>query len=134
MNTFSELLQVSQRQYAELINITREIGEQINRLDSETIRVFQKELSALLDEAQATDQQINELSFSNLNGVSNPLFQERAEIMRSFLELNRSVASKLIDKQAVIRAEYLKIRKGRNGISGYQSSLKKQYQIVNDSI
>jgi len=133
MKTFSELLVVSQRQYSDLITKTEEIGEHIHDLESETIRVYQRELSELLDRAQQTDEKINELSLSNLDNISNPLFHERTAIMRRFLELNRCVASKLNDKQAVIRSEYLKIKNGRSCINGYQSSLKQPNRFVDSS-
>ncbi len=89
MNTFSELLLQSQKQYSELISKTEEIGDHVQMLDSETIRAYQKELSVLLDRAQETDQQINNLAMSNLHGDSVRLFHERSEIMKKFLELNR---------------------------------------------
>jgi hypothetical protein len=133
MNTFSELLLQSQKQYSELISKTEEIGDHIQMLDSETIRAYQKELSVLLDRAQETDQQINNLAMSNLHGDSVRLFHERLEIMKNFLELNRTVASKLNDKQAVIRSEYLKVKNGRNGINGYQSSIKRPNRLINES-
>lgn len=133
MNTFSELLLQSQKQYSELISKTEEIGDHVQMLDSETIRAYQKELSVLLDRAQETDQQINNLAMSNLHGDSVRLFHERSEIMKKFLELNRTVASKLNDKQAVIRSEYLKVKNGRNGINGYQSSIKRPNRIINES-
>jgi hypothetical protein len=133
MNTFSELLLQSQKQYSELISKTEEIGDHIQMLDSETIRVYQKELSALLDRAQETDEQINNLAMRNLHGDSVRLFHERSEIMKNFLELNRTVASKLNDKQAVIRSEYLKVKNGRNGINGYQSSIKRPNRLINES-
>ena len=133
MNTFSELLIQSQKQYSELISKTKEIGDHVQMLDSETIRAYQKELSVLLDRAQETDQQINNLAMSNLHGDSVRLFHERSEIMKKFLELNRTVASKLNDKQAVIRSEYLKVKNGRNGINGYQSYIKRPNRIINES-
>ena len=133
MKTFSELLLQSKQQYSELISKTEEIGDHIQMLDSETIRAYQKELSVLLDRAQVTDQQINNLAMSNLHGDSVRLFHERSEIMKNFLELNRSVASKLNDKQAVIRSEYLKVKNGRNGINGYQSSIKRPNRLINES-
>lgn len=133
MNTFSELLLQSQQQYSELISKTEEIGDHVQMLDSETIRAYQKELSVLLDGAQETDQQINNLAMSNLHGDSVRLFHERSEIMKNFLELNRTVASKLNDKQAVIRSEYLKVKNGRNGINGYQSSIKRPNRLINES-
>ena len=133
MNTFSELLIQSQKQYSELISKTEEIGDHVQMLDSETIRAYQKELSVLLGRAQETDQQINNLAMSNLHGDSVRLFHERSEIMKKFLELNRTVASKLNDKQAVIRSEYLKVKNGRNGINGYQSSIKRPNRIINES-
>ena len=133
MNTFSELLLQSQKQYSELISKTEEIGDHVQMLDSETIRAYQKELSVLLGRAQETDQQINNLAMSNLHGDSVRLFHERSEIMKKFLELNRTVASKLNDKQAVIRSEYLKVKNGRNGINGYQSSIKRPNRIINES-
>ena len=133
MKTFSELLLQSKQQYSELISKTEEIGDHIQMLDSETIRAYQKELSVLLDRAQETDQQINNLAMSNLHGDSVRLFHERSEIMKNFLELNRSVASKLNDKQAVIRSEYLKVKNGRNGINGYQSSIKRPNRLINES-
>ncbi len=133
MNTFSELLLQSQKQYSELISKTEEIGDHIQMLDSETIRAYQKELSVLLDRAQETDEQINNLAMSNLHGDSVRLFHERSEIMKNFLELNRTVASKLNDKQAVIRSEYLKVKNGRNGINGYQSSIKRPNRLINES-
>ena len=102
-------------------------------LEPETIRAYQKELSILLDDAQQTDQQINTLAMSHLGEVSNQLFHERSEIMKHFLELNRLVASKLNDKQAVVRSEYLKIKNGRVGISGYQSYIKKPNRLINSS-
>lgn len=133
MNTFSELLLQSQKQYRELISKTEEIGDRVHRLDSETIRAYQKELSVLLDNAQETDKQINDMAMSNLNGEAIRLFHQRSEIMKNFLDLNRSVASKLNDKQAVIRSEYLKVKNGRIGISGYQSSIKKPNLLINSS-
>ena len=133
MNTFSELLLQSQKQYSELISKTEEIGDHVQMLDSETIRSYQKELSVLLDGAQQTDQQINDLARSSLQGDSVRLFHERSEIMKKFLELNRTVASKLNDKQAVIRSEYLKVKNGRNGINGYQSSIKRPNRLINES-
>ena len=133
MNTFPELLIQSQIQYRELISKTKEIGDHVQMLDSETIRAYQMELSVLLDGAQETDQQINNLAMSNLHGDSVRLFHERSEIMKNFLELNRAVASKLNDKQAVIRSEYLKIKNGRNGINGYQSSIKRPHRLINES-
>jgi len=133
MNTFSELLLQSQKQYSELISKTEEIGDHVQMLDSETIRAYQKELSVLLDGAQQTDQQINNLAMNSLQGDSVRLFHERSEIMKKFLELNRTVASKLNDKQAVIRSEYLKVKNGRNGINGYQSSIKRPNRLINES-
>jgi hypothetical protein len=133
MKTFSELLLQSQKQYRELISKTEEIGDRVHRLDSETIRAYQKELSVLLERAQVTDAQINDMAMSNLNGEAVRLFHERSEIMKKFLELNRTVASKLNDKQAVIRSEYLKVKNGRKGISGYQSSIKKPNLLINSS-
>ena len=133
MNTFSELFLKSQKQYSELISKTEEIGDRVHRLDSETIRAYQKELSVLLDNAQETDKQINDMAMSNLNGEAIRLFHQRSEIMKNFLDLNRSVASKLNDKQAVIRSEYLKVKNGRTGISGYQSSIKKLNLLINSS-
>ena len=133
MNTFSELLLQSQKQYSELISKTEEIGDHVQMLDSESIRAYQKELSVLLDGAQQTDQQINDLARSSLQGDSVRLFHERSEIMKKFLELNRTVASKLNDKQAVIRSEYLKVKNGRNGINGYQSSIKRPNRLINES-
>ena len=133
MNTFSELLIRSQEQYRELIIKTEEIGDHVHRLDSQTIRTYQKELSVLLENAQETDQKINALAMNNLNGEAIRLFHERSEIMKNFLGLNRSVASKLNDKQAVVRSEYLKVKNGRTGISGYQSSVKKPNLLINSS-
>jgi hypothetical protein len=133
MKTFSELLLQSQKQYRELISKTEEIGDRVHRLDSETIRAYQKELSVLLDNAQETDKQINDIAMSNLNGEAIRLFHQRSEIMKNFLDLNRTVASKLNDKQAVIRSEYLKVKNGRTGISGYQSSIKKPNLLINSS-
>ena len=131
MNTFPELLQLSQQQYRALISKTEEIGNRVHDLDPDTIRAYQKDLSILLDNAQKTDHQINEMAMNHLGEVSNKLFQERAEIMKHFLELNRTVATRLSDKQAVIRAEYLKIKNGRVGVSGYQSFVKKPHRIIN---
>lgn len=133
MNTFTELLLLSQKQYRALISKTEEIGESVLDLDPETIRTYQKELSVLLDDAQETDQKINALAMSHLGEVSNRLFHERAEIMKQFLELNRVVASRLTDKQAVVRSEYLKIKNSRVGISGYQSFVKKPNRLINSS-
>ncbi|MEE4164641.1 MAG: hypothetical protein V2I35_01490, partial [Desulfocapsaceae bacterium] len=86
-----------------------------------------------LDDAQDTDQQINAMAMNHLNDASHQLFHERAEIMKHFLELNRSVATKLNDKQAVVRSEYLKIRNGRAGINGYQSFAKRPNRLINSS-
>ena len=133
MNTFSELLLQSQRQYRELISKTEEIGDHVQMLDSKTIRAYQKELSVLLEDAQKTDKQINDLAIGSLNGDAVRFFHERSEIMKEFLELNRTVASKLNDKQAVIRSEYLKVKNGRVGINGYQSSIKKPSRLINSS-
>ena len=133
MTTFSELLLLSQEQYKELIRKTEEIGEHVHMLEPETIRAYQKELSVLLESAQETDQKINTMAMNNLHGESVRLFHERSEIMKNFLELNRTVASKLNDKQAVVRSEYLKVKNGRIGISGYQSALKKPNRLVNRS-
>ena len=131
--TFSELLLLSQEQYRALISKTEEIGNRVQELEPQTIRTYQKELSALLDAAQQTDQQINTLAMSHLVEVANQLFHERAEIMKRFLELNREVASRINDKQAVVRSEYLKIKNGRVGISGYQSFSKKPNRLINSS-
>ncbi len=131
--TFSELLLLSQEQYRALISKTEEIGDRVHDLQPETIRAYQNELSVLLDAAQQTDQQINTLAMSHLGEVSNQLFHERAEIMKHFLELNRTVASRLNDKQAVVRSEYLKIKNSRVGISGYQSYSKKPNRLINSS-
>ncbi len=133
MTTFSELLLLSQEQYRELISKTEEIGEHVHLLEPETIRAYQKELSGLLDNAQVTDQQINNMAMNNLHGESVRLFHERSEIMKNFLELNRAVASKINDKQAVVRSEYLKVKNGRIGINGYQSSIKKPNRLINRS-
>jgi len=133
MTTFSELLLLSQEQYKELISKTKEIGEHVHMLEPETIRAYQKELSALLESAQETDQKINSMAMNSLHGESVRLFHERSEIMKHFLELNRTVASKINDKQAVVRSEYLKVKNGRIGISGYQSALKKPNRLVNRS-
>ena len=131
--TFSELLLLSQEQYRALISKTEEIGNRVQDLEPQTIRTYQKELSILLDAAQQTDQQINTLAMSHLGEVSNQLFHERAKIMKHFLELNRDVASRINDKQAVVRSEYLKIKNGRAGISGYQSYRKKPNRLINSS-
>ncbi len=133
MTTFTELLLLSQKQYRALISKTEEIGTHVHDLEPETIRIYQKELSALLDDAQDTDQQINAMAMNHLNDASHQLFHERAEIMKHFLELNRSVATKLNDKQAVVRSEYLKIRNGRAGINGYQSFAKRPNRLINSS-
>ena len=134
MNTFIELLTTSRGQYELLLEKTREIGAKVSALDTDAIRSYQKELTSLLEKAQHTDQQINELGVTQLNEDNNGYFQDRFKVMCEFLEMNKKVAAQIQSRRVVLQSEYLKIKNGRIGLSGYQNSLPTKVRTFNRSL
>lgn len=120
-------------QYRELFRITKQIGDDINNLDTISIKKYLDELNILLTEAKKTDKIINESDLLSLSAECKLSFEERYTLMNDFMQLNDEVAAMIHAKNAVLKSEYQKIRQGRTGLKGYQNNIPESHRIINSS-
>lgn len=132
-NSHRDLLLQSINQYKELLAMTKQIGDQINHLETVDMRNYLEDLRVLLNSAKKTDTTINTFKKTIKNISIDKLLRDRFEIMKQFLELNDTVASKISAKKAVVQSEFQKIKNGRTGLQGYQSTIKKPNRFVNNT-
>lgn len=127
------ILKRSKEQYQEMFDITKQIGDKINTLDTLAIGNYLEQLTILLEEAKIIDSKINLLRTTDLTGKSKSIFSERRDIMNQFMILNDDVAAKVSAKKAVVQSEFQKIKNGRTGLQGYHSAIKKPNRFFNNT-